>query len=1429
MEKAKYDVFLSHATPDKPVVEELARILRLQGIEPWLDVWNLIPGEPWQEALEEALESCATCAVCLGPSGTGPWQNEEMRTAIERRVSGKGERFRVIPVLLPRSTRGEPSRLPPFLRNTGWVEFRETLDDEKVLHRLISGIRGVQPGPGPGEAVAEGAQPYRGLQVFDVDDAPFFFGREALTEWLLDKLRPVPNGSRFLAIFGPSGSGKSSLARAGLLAAVKRGEIAGSDSWPTIVFKPGEKPLETLAVQLAALGGFPSVFELLRDLAADKRALHLNARVALSRAPADRRLLVLVDQFEEVFTLCSDEAQRTAFIDNLLHAAMAADGPTLVVLTLRADFYGRCAVYPDLAPAVSDRQTLVGPMNRDELRSAIERPAYLAGCELEGGLTELLLKEVETQPGCLPLLEYALLQIWQHREGRRLTTTAYNEVHGVTGALETRAEEVYAKLTTAEGEACRQILLKLVQVDDQGRATKRRLGLAELAPEAEPEGKATASVVARLTDARLLIAEAEGDEKRPTIEVAHEALLTGWKRLKDWIEQDRESLQTRRRLEEAVVEWTGKDRDPSYLYTGSRLARAEEWAGSHPGESRPEAQEFLAASRTQEEQEAQRELAQARALEDEQRRRADAEQQRAQEQASARQRLKKWTIAFAATAVAAAVGFVIALRLFQEAEQNRLLVTATELGRQARTVLTKQKDPALSLLLSIAAVRRTQRAGQPHLPAAEEPLREALMVFHGTPLPTGRVQAASLSADREWLAVAGTDGAISLWHLTDGGPVKAAGLELESSFHLAQIAVSPGGRWVLVSFKGSPPSLLLGVDLKAGHELSRQKWPGEDWQGNPFSPDGRWLLTRRLGRWIVRDLRRSSVPTVMSLEVAPKASAFSPDGRWLAIAEDGALRIRDMTTGREFQQPPQVNGSMKVRLSFSSDSQWLVESWQMEEMKTGYDVYAWRMPPLQGSEPPAHLDLEACATSNPVAPNWQDSLLVSQIPVLVECLPTIQPLRSSALCPQQIITAVATDPAARRFAVGCGDGSVVLKNWDSGSIGHPRTNSQVGPVQFLALRGSWLFAQGGNDPPRALKIGNGTTPTELEPAVLDSLDDSKEATQSAESVPRPRPGWIAVASNGFGLILEGSNLRLRNSRGPQPLPDGENASVPAAFSPDAHWLAAAGSDGQPRVWRVQEDGTVSPPISFPGQYRHSQRLTRLAFSPDGHWLATSDSAGESRLWDLKQPSKEPQPLTNHTGPVKGLAFSIDGRQVATAGEDGAVWVRELNRELARADLPYSYKSKEPVIALAFLSDGQLALDGHGRGVRLWTLGKQEIPLDSVSQETTKLLTSPKGNRLARGSLMGTIEVWSSEGGDLPKTPVRWASGLLLAFTPDGNGLLTVNLLGRLLRWELRTDKLLATACQAVGRNLTEKEWRTYIPSEPYREREPCPDLPKAFD
>jgi hypothetical protein len=328
-----------------------------------------------------------------------------MRAAIDRRVRNNSKRFRAIPVLLPGAERAERSSLPTFLVATTWVEFRDSLDDQEAFHRLICGIRGVEPGAGPGQAIYESKCPYCGLRFFEVEDAPFFFGREALVEWLVNELRPAAGGhqvNRFLAIVGSSGSGKSSVARAGLLAAVRHDGIQGSSAWPIVICRPGPDPVESLAVALARAVNVGPHASALPDLMAEfqksEKTLHLTTRRSLPENAPDMRLLVVGDQFEEVFTLCSKAEFRDALISNLLYAAKVAQGQTLVILTLRADFYGKCAANAELAAAISDHNFLVGPMIDEELRLAIERPAQLAGCELEAGLVDLLVQDVHRQP-----------------------------------------------------------------------------------------------------------------------------------------------------------------------------------------------------------------------------------------------------------------------------------------------------------------------------------------------------------------------------------------------------------------------------------------------------------------------------------------------------------------------------------------------------------------------------------------------------------------------------------------------------------------------------------------------------------------------------------------------------------------------------------------------------------------------------------------------------------------------------------------------------------------------------------------------------------------------------------------------------------------------------------------------------------------------
>jgi tetratricopeptide (TPR) repeat protein len=610
----RFDVFLSHATPDKPLVEELARRLVRANLKPWLDTWNLIPGTAWQPEIEAALDACAACAVIIGPGGLGPWHHEEMRLAIDQRVGDRQRPFRVIPVLLPGVERPERSKLPGFLVATTWVEFRQTLDDPEAFHRLVCGIRGVEPGAGPGGAAFEGQNPYRGLELFDVAHAPLFFGREALTEWLLDALRRQPSGAegRFLAIVGASGSGKSSLARAGLMAAIKDGKLDGSAAWPRAICRPGPEPFRSLATGLTALAPgsiAPVVFDRLQGRKDGERSLHVAAGLVLGEPPRAQRLFVLVDQFEEVFTTCVDEAQRRDLIANLLHAATVAGGRTIVVLTMRADFYPRCAAHADLAAALSDHQVLVGPMTDDELRRAIERPARLAGLEPEPGLVELLVEDVRGRPGALPLLQFTLQELCRRREAHRLTIQSYRDIGQIEGALQRTADAVYAGFTPAQQELCRRIFLRLVQPGEGSEDTRRRASLREVLPADPAQAEAVRAVIGRLAgpETRLLTTErGQPAGGEGTLELAHEALIRGWPQLRQWIETDRAGLRIHRRLTDAAREWESSGRDRSYLYSGSLLAVAEEWAGEHPDELSPSEDGFLRASREARDRETRR-------------------------------------------------------------------------------------------------------------------------------------------------------------------------------------------------------------------------------------------------------------------------------------------------------------------------------------------------------------------------------------------------------------------------------------------------------------------------------------------------------------------------------------------------------------------------------------------------------------------------------------------------------------------------------------------------------------------------------------------------------------------------------------------------------------------------------------------------------
>jgi formylglycine-generating enzyme required for sulfatase activity len=459
----------------------------------------------------------------------------------------------------------------------------QTVDEMRAALGLLEAD---QPAFRTTDVPVPGEPPYKGLQYFDENDVALFHGRTALTQELAARL----TRERFLAVVGASGSGKSSVVRAGLIPAWHHGleTPTGKTTGAVHVITPTAHPLESLAASLTRDSeSVTATATLTDDLLKDPRSLHLFVRKLLLRSN-ESHLLIVVDQFEETFTLCKDISERKAFIDNLLTAAAdSTDGPVRVVLTLRADFYQHCAEHDGLRQTLQQHQAFIGAMSTDELRAAIEAPAKENGWALQEGLTDLILQDVGEEPGTLPLLSHALLETWKRRQGRTLTLTGYAAAGGVRKAITQTAENVYSKLQPEEQTIARNIFLRLTELGEGVQDSRRRASRAELRSN---QNNATEVVLKILTDARLITATQD------TVEVAHEALIREWPALRGWLAEDREKLRLHRHLATSASEWDRRGREPGDLYRGARLAQAQEWLTNDGVALSPLEHDFIEAS-----------------------------------------------------------------------------------------------------------------------------------------------------------------------------------------------------------------------------------------------------------------------------------------------------------------------------------------------------------------------------------------------------------------------------------------------------------------------------------------------------------------------------------------------------------------------------------------------------------------------------------------------------------------------------------------------------------------------------------------------------------------------------------------------------------------------------------------------------------------
>ncbi|MEA5570681.1 pentapeptide repeat-containing protein [Calothrix sp. UHCC 0171] len=430
--------------------------------------------------------------------------------------------------------------------------------------------------------------PYRGLRYFDFiqEDAKYFHGRQSLTDQLLEKVRV----SNFLAVLGASGSGKSSVVRAGLLYQLQQGKrLSGSDTWQIKIFQPGEHPLQSLARAFVSVGlsGGLSDIERASQLQQAEALIAGGGFSQLITVFYTPRVVLLVDQFEEVFTLCSDGNERQQFFDYLLAGLQRCGDKLCLVLTMRADFFGKCAEHGELAAKIQDNLLTVTPMSQSELRQAITAPAKQVNLALESELVEQIISDVADSPGFLPLLQYTLTELWGQRTEDKLTLAAYTRLGGVKGTLQKRATEVYEDLSGEEQEAAKRIFLELTQLGEGTEDTRRRVLLRDLVTSSHVE-----QVMQKLADARLIVTQEE------FVDVAHEALIRHWLLLRKWLDENRDRLREKRKIEAAAQEWSNQGRKKDYLLPGGQLKKVKAWQkgeGKQLGLSQL-AEEFIKAS-----------------------------------------------------------------------------------------------------------------------------------------------------------------------------------------------------------------------------------------------------------------------------------------------------------------------------------------------------------------------------------------------------------------------------------------------------------------------------------------------------------------------------------------------------------------------------------------------------------------------------------------------------------------------------------------------------------------------------------------------------------------------------------------------------------------------------------------------------------------
>ncbi len=1123
--------------------------------------------------------------------------------------------------------------------------------------------------------------PYVGLSAFTSADARRFFGRDKLIEKLVARLA----GQRFLAVLGASGSGKSSLLRAGLLPAVKG---------PVVLLTPGARPLQECAVKFAAALGVPAG-ALLDDFAAHPRNLGLAARQLTDDGAED--VVLVVDQFEEVFTLCQDEQERARFLDALVAATAGPDSRTRVVLGIRTDFYTHCARHAVLAEAMQDAQVLVGPMTTEELRQAISRPAVDTGHRVENALVSRLVADATGQPGVLPLLSHALLETWRRRRGTTLTLAGYESTGGIERAIAQTSEGTFGKLSGRQQRLARQIFLRMTALGEGTEDTKRRIGRAEL----DTDDEDTAVVLGELASARLVALDDTG------IEIAHEALIRGWPRLREWLTQDREGLRVHRQLTEATDAWESVDEDPGWLYRGTRLAVAREWAARQDAALSRRERRFLDASLAVEHAERERDRRRTR-------------------------RLRQLVALLAVLLVFAVGATVYAVRAESTATDQRNNALAQKVASQALAM--RATNPALAAQLALAAYRLD--------PGADE--RSSVLGMFATPYSTrltghtGRVNTVALRPDGRVMATASWDNTARLWDIADPHHPVPLGTLGGHTANVNNVAFAADGRTAATaSFDGTVRVWDVSDPARPGPGTVIEKHEGKAY-AVAFSPAGPLLATADVtGTLRLYDTTDPARPRPLG-ELTGHTSyvnnlAFSADGKLLASASaDKTARLWDVASRTQLGV---ATGHTDVvhSVAFSPGGHTLATASQDQTARL-WDVTDPARP-AQLASLTAHK-----ATVRSVAFTADGRTLATtgfdRTARLWDVTDPKQPRERLAL-PGHIgvVGSAVFTRDGRTLATASDDQTARL--WDLPGPGIPAHTAQACHVAFG--RDGRLLATSGYD--EAVRLYDRADPAA--PRLLATIGGFGNAVCGVAISPDGR----TLATGSWDHTMAVRDITDPAHPGPQTVFNRYHDDIDAvAFSPDGRFLATAGDGHTARLWDLADR---LHPVEIAKLEGHEDDVHTLAFSPDGRTLATAGWDHTARLWDVSAP-RAPRTLAKldgHTDTIFSVAFSPDGKRVATASADRTVRLWDVTTPAPVATVLAGHT--DIVMSVSFSGDGRtLATGSYDRSVRLWDVATA-APAAVLPEERDRVYAvqyAPDGHTLAGAGADGTVRLWETDPG-----------------------------------------------------------------------------------